>query len=198
MRKDTEGRVRLKIVFYGASMSGKTTQLRSLYDHSSGIDKGKFTSLADPTGRTLFFDFVPMQATGKVVFDVYTTAGQERHKHQRKIVLNAVDGIIFVVDSSKDALGENLQSLNELRTLLGAKLGNEIPIVVTLNKRDLPDALPRNKLLDELKLRGFPVYETIATKGIGVKKAFQSLAREILLKQIYQIEEYQTITSTTA
>jgi GTPase SAR1 family protein len=75
MRKDTEGRVRLKIVFYGASMSGKTTQLRSLYDNATGIDKGKFTSLEDPTGRTLFFDFVPMQATGKVVFDVYTTAG---------------------------------------------------------------------------------------------------------------------------
>ncbi|MHA2299214.1 MAG: hypothetical protein ACXAEU_16085 [Candidatus Hodarchaeales archaeon] len=56
-------------------MSGKTTQLRSLYDNATGIDKGKFTSLEDPTGRTLFFDFVPMQATGKVVFDVYTTAG---------------------------------------------------------------------------------------------------------------------------
>ncbi|MFW9990606.1 MAG: ATP/GTP-binding protein [Candidatus Odinarchaeota archaeon] len=191
MRKDTEGRVRLKIVFYGPSLSGKTTQLKSLYNHAEGIDKGKFTSLEDPTGRTLFFDFVPMQATGKVIFDVYTTAGQSRHKHQRKIVLNAVDGIIFVVDSSKDALQDNIDSLKELRRELGSDLGEKIPMVVTLNKRDLPNALPRGKLLVSLDLKGYPVYETIATEGFGVKKAFQSLAREILLKQIYQIEEYE-------
>jgi len=40
-------------------------------------------------------------------------------------------------------------------------------------------------MLQSLGLEGFPVYETIATKGIGVKRAFQSIAREILLKQLY-------------
>ncbi len=187
VRKDAEGRMRFKIVFYGPSMCGKTTSLRWLYEKVEGLDKGNFTQLADPTGRTLFFDFAPMQATQNIVFDVYTTAGQERHKAQRKIVLQGVDGVIFVVDSSASQLEEDIESIEELRTHLGEKLGASIPLVVTLNKRDVDDALPRTELLEKLRLTKYPIYETVATTGLGVKKAFQSLAREILLQRVYGV-----------
>jgi small GTP-binding protein len=191
LRKDAEGRQRFKVVFYGPSLCGKTTTLRWLYDKVDGLDKGKFTQLADPTGRTLFFDFVPMQATSGVVFDVYTTAGQERHKHQRKIVIQGVDGLIFVVDSTSSQLQENIESLDELKDRLGNKLGKTIPLVVTLNKRDVPNALPRSELISKLKLEKYPIYETVATTGLGVKRAFQSLAREILMIQLYGTKESQ-------
>ncbi|MHA1215280.1 MAG: GTP-binding protein [Candidatus Hodarchaeales archaeon] len=191
MRKDAEGRQRFKIVFYGPSLCGKTTTLAWLYHKVDGLEKGKFTQLADPHGRTLFFDFAPMQATKGVVFDVYTTAGQERHKHQRKIVLQGVDGILFVVDSSKSQLQENLDSLAELKDQLGEKLGKTIPLVVTLNKRDVPDALPRSELVQSLGLEGYPIYETVATTGLGVKRSFQSLAREILMIQLYGTKKAQ-------
>ncbi|UCE12151.1 MAG: gliding-motility protein MglA [Candidatus Heimdallarchaeota archaeon] len=185
MRKDAEGRHRFKVVFYGPSLGGKTTTLAWLYNQVDGLEKGKFTQLADPTGRTLFFDFVPMQATTSVVFDVYTTAGQERHRHQRKIVIQGVDGFIFVVDSSSSQFQENVESFNELKSHLGDQLGTTIPIVVTLNKRDVPDALPRSELIRRLDLQKYPIYETVATTGLGVKRAFQSLAREILMIQLY-------------
>ncbi|MHA1972248.1 MAG: GTP-binding protein [Candidatus Hodarchaeales archaeon] len=191
MRKDAEGRQRFKIVFYGPSLCGKTTTLAWLYHKVDGLEKGKFTQLADPHGRTLFFDFAPMQATKGVVFDVYTTAGQERHKHQRKIVLQGVDGILFVVDSSKSQSQENLDSLSELRDQLGDKIGKTIPMVVTLNKRDVADALPRSELIQNLGLEGYPIYETVATTGLGVKRAFQSLAREILMIQLYGTKKTQ-------
>jgi mutual gliding-motility protein MglA len=184
VRKDPQGRIHLKIVFYGCSMSGKTTSLRWLHEGVEGLEKGKFTSLADPTGRTLFFDYAPMQATSTVVFDVYTTAGQERHKRQRKVILKGVDGLIFVVDSSASALDDNIESITELRDQLGPRLGKEVPVVVTLNKRDVENAMRRNELVDKLELHGFPVFETVATNGFGVKKAFQSLARTVLLHQI--------------
>ena len=67
MRKDAEGRNRFKIVFYGPSLCGKTSTLVWLYHKVDGLEKGKFTQLADPHGRTLFFDFAPMQATKGVV-----------------------------------------------------------------------------------------------------------------------------------
>ncbi|MCK5346303.1 MAG: GTPase domain-containing protein [Candidatus Heimdallarchaeota archaeon] len=185
MRKDAEGRHRFKIVFYGPSLCGKTTTLGWLYHKVDGLEKGKFTQLADPHGRTLFFDFAPMQATTGVVFDVYTTAGQERHKHQRKIVIQGVDGILFVVDSSSDQLQENIASFEELTTHLGKDLGTTIPLVIALNKRDVEDALPRSELSEKLKLSKYPIYETVATTGIGIKRAFQSLAREILMIQLY-------------
>ncbi|MFX0185349.1 MAG: ATP/GTP-binding protein [Candidatus Hodarchaeota archaeon] len=191
MRKDAEGRQRFKVVFYGPSLGGKTTTLRWLYDEVDGLEKGKFTQLADPTGRTLFFDFAPMQATSGVVFDVYTTAGQERHKHQRKIVIQGVDGLIFVVDSSNSQLQENIESFDELKRHLGDKLGKTIPLVVTLNKRDVQDALPRSELVKKLELQSYPIYETVATTGLGVKRAFQSLAREILMIQLYGTKESQ-------
>ncbi len=186
LRKDVNGRIHFKIVFYGPSMGGKTTTLKWLYNNVAGLEKGDFTQIADPTGRTLFFDLAPMQATETVVFDVYTTAGQERHKKQRKVVLNGVDGILFVADSSPEQLGENIESINELREFLGEKLGTEIPLVVALNKRDVPNALPRKELIMKLKLDSeTPIYETIATTGVGVKHAFQTLTREIILRQIH-------------
>lgn len=191
MRKDAEGRHRFKIVFYGPSLGGKTSSLAWLYHKVDGLEKGKFTQLADPTGRTLFFDFVPMQATTGVVFDVYTTAGQDRHKHQRKIVIQGVDGLIFVVDSSNSQLQENLDSFNELKTHLGDKLGSTIPLVITLNKRDIQGALPRSELVRKLEIQQYPTYETVATTGLGVKRAFQSLAREILMIQLYGTKESQ-------
>jgi hypothetical protein len=132
-----------------------------------------------------------MQATSGVVFDVYTTAGQERHKHQRKIVIQGVDGLIFVVDSSNSQLQENMESLDELKRHLGEKIGKTIPLVVTLNKRDVRDALPRSALVKKLELQNYPIYETVATTGLGVKRAFQSLAREILMIQLYGTKESQ-------
>ncbi|NHJ85502.1 MAG: gliding-motility protein MglA [Asgard group archaeon] len=175
----------LKIVFYGPSLSGKTTGLRWLYDQVEGLTKGGFTSIADPTGRTLYFDFTPFSASGRVILDAYTVAGQARHKSQRKVILRGVDGIILMLDSTPEMQPYNVESVEELREFLGDKFNTEVPIVVTLNKRDVPNALDRPEMLQSLGLEGFPVYETIATKGIGVKRAFQSIAREILLKQLY-------------
>jgi signal recognition particle receptor subunit beta len=133
-----------------------------------------------------------MQATTGVVFDVYTTAGQERHKHQRKIVVQGVDGVLFVVDSSPDQLEENKESYSELKENIGENLGDIIPLIITLNKRDLPDALPRTNLISELELENYPIYETVATTGIGIKRAFQSLAREVLMIQLYGTKSSQT------
>ena len=193
MRKDAEGRHRFKVVFYGPSLSGKTTTLAWLYNKVDGLEKGKFTQLADPTGRTLFFDFVPMQATTGVVFDVYTAAGQDRHKHQRKVVIQGVDGLIFVVDSSASQIQENIDSFTELKVRLGNQLGSSIPLVVTLNKRDVQDALSRTELVNKLELQEYPIYETVATTGLGVKRAFQSLAREILMIRLYGTKKSQIV-----
>ena len=193
MRKDAEGRHRFKIVFYGPSLSGKTTTLAWLYNKVDGLKKGKFTQLADPTGRTLFFDFVSMQATTGVVFDVYTAAGQDRHKHQRKVVIQGVDGLIFVVDSSASQIQENIDSFAELKVSQGNQLGTNIPLVITLNKRDVQDALSRTELVNKLELQEYPIYETVATTGLGVKRAFQSLAREILMIRLYGTKKSQIV-----
>jgi signal recognition particle receptor subunit beta len=70
--------------------------------------------------------------------------------------------------------------------MLGTNLNSDIPVVVALNKRDEPGAADRKALIDSLGLKDVPVFETIATKGTGVRRAFQAIAREVLLKRLYK------------
>jgi signal recognition particle receptor subunit beta len=175
-----------KIVFWGPTLSGKTTALRWIYDNVEGLAKGGFTSVEDPTGRTLYFDYTPLSASGKVIFDVFTVAGQRRHRHQRRIVIQGTDGIIFVADSIPSQQNDNVESLNELKQMLGNTFNNSIPTVVMLNKRDEAGALDRKILVDSMGLKDVPIFETIATKGVGVRRAFQAIARDVLLKRLYK------------
>lgn len=185
MRKDTQGRIHFKIVFWGPSLSGKTTALRWIYDNVEGLTKGGFTSVADDTGRTLFFDYTPMQATAQVVFDVYTVAGQRRHRGQRKVILTGVDAILFVADSSPDQMEANVESTTELHEFLGAELGHSVSLVVMLNKHDLPNAMNKDVMLAKLGLGNVPNFTTCALTGDNVKRAFRQVTRDILMYHLY-------------
>ncbi|MHA2502970.1 MAG: GTP-binding protein [Candidatus Kariarchaeaceae archaeon] len=189
MRKDAKGKIHFKIVFVGASLAGKTTLLKYLHEQVEGLLKGGLTSIADPSGRTVYFDFSPFSATNSVLFDVYTVAGQRRHKNQRKMILRGVDGLLFVADSTPENKEFNIEAAEELREFLGDKIGNDIPLVIVLNKRDIPNAMPREELIADI---GFSndvlAINTIATKGVGVKQAFQAVSREIIMSRVYKAD----------
>lgn len=189
MRKDAKGKIHFKIVFVGASLAGKTTLLKYLHDQVEGLLKGGLTSIADPSGRTVYFDFSPFSATNSVLFDVYTVAGQRRHKNQRKMILRGVDGLLFVADSTPENKDFNIEAAEELREFLGDKIGTDIPLVIVLNKRDKPDAMPREEMLKDLDFSSdILAINTIATKGVGVKQAFQAVSREIIMKHVYKAD----------
>ena len=195
MKKDATGRIHFKIVFYGPSPSGKTTSLKWIHENVEGYIKGGFTSVDDPNGFTLYFDYTTLTSDSNVIFDVYTVAGQKRHKHQRNVVLKGTDGIIFVADSSRKMMPDNKFALEELRAYIGNKPDSELPMVVMLNKRDAPDSVTKKVIISELNLEKYPAYETIATKGIGIKSAFTSLAREILAKNLHEIDDKPKMAS---
>jgi mutual gliding-motility protein MglA len=52
--------INCKIVYYGAGLGGKTTNLQVIYQKTADQQKGKMISLATETERTLFFDFLPL------------------------------------------------------------------------------------------------------------------------------------------
>ncbi len=52
--------INCKIVYYGAGLGGKTTNLQHIYKTTAEAQKGKMISLATETERTLFFDFLPL------------------------------------------------------------------------------------------------------------------------------------------
>ncbi|MEX0569492.1 MAG: ATP/GTP-binding protein [Candidatus Njordarchaeota archaeon] len=183
--KDKYGHYRFKIVLYGPSLGGKTTMLKVLYNKIRGLRKGRLRMVADESGRTIYFDYVPLGTSGNIFFDLYTVPGQRRHKTQRRIILKGADAVVFVADSDPEALEENIYSIQELRTFLGPDWG-KIPIIVALNKRDLPDALPEVVLLRVLRLDGpFPVFKTVAIEGLGVKRVFQEATRLAVLARVF-------------
>ena len=184
-----DGTLVFKICFYGPSLGGKTTALDWVY-RREGLASGDMQQIQDPTGRTLFFDRVVARVSN-VVFQVYTVAGQRRHKFQRQTVLKGTDAVIFTWDSLIDQWGEDIWSLKELLRFYGDKLIPEkpydppdVPMVVLANKRDLEDIVEISKIrkaLDTAHLNHTLIYETIAIQGINVKRAFVYAARQAVL-----------------
>jgi len=184
LKRDELGRVHIKIVFYGPSLSGKTTALRWLFANVRSLAKGKLVEISDELGRTTFFDFVPVSASERIVFDVFTVAGQRRHASQRIKVLRDCHGIIFMADSTPEQMNENLASIQELRIALGTDRMATLPIIVALNKRDLPNALPLDYMVQMLDLDGYPVFDTIATQGKNLLRMFQRVLRDALIFKV--------------
>ena len=112
--------LQVKIVYYGPAMGGKTTNLVQVHDHvqTAAGNKGKLVSLATSSDRTLFFDFLPIEAMTikgfKTKFQLYTVPGQVIYNTTRQLVLRGVDGIVFVADSQYEKMPENVESFQNL------------------------------------------------------------------------------------
>jgi signal recognition particle receptor subunit beta len=178
--------VTVKIVYYGPGMSGKTTNLEVVHQRAPESNKGDLTSISTDGDRTLFFDFMPLDlgtvAGMRTQFQLYTVPGQVYYNSTRKLVLQGVDGVIFVADSSASMMEENLESLRNLEENL-REYGKDIetiPMVIQYNKRDLPDALPVEELEAKVNRFGAPSFEAVANSGQGVFPTLKSLAANVL------------------
>jgi signal recognition particle receptor subunit beta len=178
----TGGEINAKIVYYGPGVSGKTTNLEFIHEKTPNNAKGKMVSMKTQTDRTLFFDFLPLELGEingyRTRFLLYTVPGQVYYNATRKLVLKGVDALVFVADSSRAKLDENLESLRNLEQNLnehGLSL-DEIPWVIQYNKRDLPDAVPAAELDARLNPLKKPSFEAIANKGTGVYETFHGIA----------------------
>lgn len=176
--------INCKLVYYGAGLGGKTTNLEKVFEMAP--NKGKMISLATETDRTLFFDFLPLDLGTvrgfKTRFHLYTVPGQVFYDASRKLILRGVDGVVFVADSQEERLEANLESIDNLVENMqehGYDF-NKIPYVLQLNKRDLPNALPVDVLKKELVRKGEPVLEAVAFKGVGVFETLKEISRLVL------------------
>src|SRR3990172_3578250 len=161
-----------KIVYYGPGMGGKTTNLQQLHERVQSEKKGGLVSLATPGERTLFFDFLPLEAPRVhgflTKFQLYTVPGQVTYNSTRKLVLRGVDGVVFVCDSHWEKCAENVESYHNLGENLatyGYSL-DAIPHVIQYNKRDLgQEAAPTPYLAFPLNRRRVPEFEAVAIRG---------------------------------
>ncbi len=179
--------INFKIVYYGPGLSGKTTNIKTIYEKVKTDNKGKLVSLATETERTLFFDFFPLDLGTikgyKVKFHLYTVPGQIYYSSSRKLIMKGVDGIVFVADSQRERFEANIESLNDMMdNLRDYSIDFEtMPYVLQLNKRDLPNITPVNELIAALRKRDEPVVEAMALKGEGVVETLKGISKLIMI-----------------
>ncbi len=180
-----------KIVYYGPGRSGKTTNLQYIYEQVPDDRKGKMVSLATQTDRTLFFDFLPLDLgtiSGFTTrFQLYTVPGQVYYQTTRRLVLQGADGVVFVADSQRRQIDENVESFQDLHANLadhGVDARN-VPLVIQYNKQDLPRdlALEPTDLSDTLNFRAVPEFSADALHGPGVFETLRSIS-ELVLKRL--------------
>lgn len=179
---EKEGRMVLKLVYYGPALSGKTTNLLQLHELLTRRGRGDLMVLDTTGDRTIYFDLLPFFLTAPsglmIKVKAYTVPGQVCHDVTRKTVLQRADGIAFVADSRAGEAQSNFASFDNLERnveLVGLSL-DTLPLVIQFNKRDLPDAVPEDEIRATWGPTGIPVFMASALDGTGVTETFGALA----------------------
>lgn len=180
--------INFKIVYYGPGLSGKTTNLEFIYDQLDANIRSDLVTLKTREERTLYFDFMQLEL-GRIKgkkprFNLYTVPGQVYYTFSRKIILKGVDGIVFVADSQKSRMDDNLDSLLDLENNL-IEMGYSLerfPWVIQYNKRDLLDIESVESINAKLNFFNAPYYTAVATKGVEVFSTLRGIINEVLSK----------------
>jgi signal recognition particle receptor subunit beta len=195
--------VALKVVYYGPALSGKTTNLHALHNKIDPKLRGRLMTLDTKDDRTLFFDMLPVffrTSSGvKIKVKLYTVPGQVMHESTRRIVLQGTDAVAFVADARRSEAAATLAYWNNMLKNLEANGldPRELPIVVQLNKLDLPDVRREDELGDLAQTVKPVVVPAVAIRGEGVVETlhalleltYRSLDRRIGLQRTAGISE---------
>ena len=111
--------------------------------------------------------------------------GQARYAYGRSIIIRDSDAVVFVADSQRARMDDNLSSMLDLEIKLNRQqrtLG-EFPWVMQYNKRDLPNIENLSTLQRRLNFLNAPWYEAVATSGLGVFETLRG-AIQLLISKI--------------
>ena len=180
--------LRLKIVYYGPAMSGKTTNLEQIHAKINPASRSDLVSLKTHEERTLYFDFMQFEL-GKICgltpnIQLYTVPGQDYYKSSRRLVLRGADGVVFVADSDAARVEDNIASWKDMDAYLASSNppANDLPMVIQYNKRDLNNALPTQVLRTNLGYSILPEIEAVAVNGSGVLDTLKAILNRVIIQ----------------
>ncbi|MEA3266171.1 MAG: ADP-ribosylation factor-like protein [Candidatus Fermentibacteria bacterium] len=181
-----------KIVYAGPGLSGKTTNVKYIHGQVASDSRGKLISLAAGNDRTLFFDFLPLDSGEingfKIRLHLYSVPGQAMYSDSRRLILQGVDGIVFVADSQESRMDANIASLRDLKENLRSQRRKGVSLILQCNKRDLHDAIPVSEIVRELGLSKVPYLESVASEGKGVFETLRRVSRMVIGRLHRQFE----------
>lgn len=182
--------IHCKVVYYGPSLGGKTTNMQWVYQNAVKKHTGEgaselFDFPASPE-RTLFFDFLPFEVGEirglRTRFHLYTVPGQVVYDSSRRLILKGLDGVIFVADSQLERMDENIEAMKNLERNLEVQGYDikDVPLVIQYNKRDLPNTASLAELRAALNKYNAPDFEGNAAVGRGVMESLRTVSKAIV------------------
>ena len=178
--------IKIKIVYYGPAVGGKTTCLQHIHRVTDPQRRTKLYSLNTAADRTLFFDLLSLNL-GRIrgfqlALQLYTVPGQVQYDATRRTVLTGADGVVFVADSQVSQREANLESLENLWANMAA-IGldrKSVPVVLQYNKRDLDPIQTVEEMGAALNADKYPAFQTVAISGEGILEAFTAVGEKTL------------------
>lgn len=177
----------LKIVYWGAGLAGKTTNMMYVFNKTRPEAKSEQCSRSTERGiHTLSFSFIPLSLPRlhglRVRLHLWTAPGPLLRDPSHAAVLKGADGVIVVADSTPARIDANRHYLDLLHALLRRRGGPLVEPyrVIQYNKRDLPDALPVEELRRHLNQRGDLEFEAVAPEGLGVFNTLRTAVKGVL------------------
>jgi len=177
--------INCKIIYYGPKLSGKTSNLTYISKTADPKLLGNLISF-DNNNSSFFFDFLPIYLGSikgyKTKFHLYTVSSSSAFQNSKQLIFKGVDGVVFVADSQKARIQENLESLKQLKDILfdyGYDY-EKIPFVFQYNKRDLKDVSSVEELSSVLNNRATQEIEAVSLNGTGVFDTLKSISKNIL------------------
>ncbi len=186
-----EGRVvTSRIVVFGPAGAGTTTTLETIWRRLRADQRGQIVRQTLPADAAAGYEVLPVDL-GDVNglhrrVQLATVPRGAANVGSRRQLLKGVDGVIFVADSAPDRAKETVGAMRELGEHMSAygRALAALPMVILLNKRDLPGATPAEQivkpLLDRLEGKRPPVFEAVATDGRGILNALSAVAKLVV------------------
>jgi len=180
--------INCKIIYFGPAGSGKTENLRSVFNNTSAEVRSGLLELEQPGGATKFFDFLPISLGHVKDFHLklhlFTLPTNPLYESVASVILKGVDGFVFVADSRVEAMADNVDTMAAARRLLAEEGYNlaDMPRVFQYNKRDLPEVVPLDILRHELNPGNAPDHKAVATQSVGTMETLQAMAKLVLRK----------------
>ncbi|KAG9339464.1 hypothetical protein JZ751_023602 [Albula glossodonta] len=160
-----------QVVLMGLDGAGKSTLLSRL-QWGEKMD----------TSPTVGFNVGTLELTKGIALTIWDVGGQNEMRPNWKYYLDDCKALVFVVDGrDRERIGEAQKALKKV---LKEDSMKGVPLMVLVNKKDLPNSMTIREVSTQLDLLGnkerdWEIQACSAHTGLGLQQAFLSVAKLI-------------------